>query len=56
MHTVSLSLTKHEYSKLKARAERAALPLVAYIISASSNPIKCAWPEDAEEPIAEVKP
>lgn len=56
VHAISLNLKDHEYRKLKARAKRAELPLETYIINAASDPLRYAWFEDGEEPIAKVKP
>lgn len=56
VHALLLNLKDYEYRKLKARAQRAELPLETYIINAASDPLRYAWFEDVEEPIAEVKP
>lgn len=55
MHSLTLTLKDHEYRKLKARAQRAELPLETYIRAAASDPLKYAWLDDGADPCAKAE-
>lgn len=46
MITLHVSITEAEQKALKARAEKAMLPLTAYIVAAAINPHEYAWLAD----------